>query len=173
MKSLSIFNRQGFTLTETIVYIAIFSVLSLITLQAMFAVTRAFTDLRVSRDLNSSGTALLERMSRDIRGAYDIDTAQSTLGTSPGRLMLNTKDSSGVATTVEFYVENNIVKVKEGGVAQGPLMTSSTHITSFIVRQISGTNTKAVKVEVAMSASRGDITRTRSFYTTATLRGTY
>lgn len=164
---------RGFTLIEMVVYVAIFGVISILAMQAMFVVTRAFTDLRVSRDLNSSGTALLERMTRDIRGAYDIDTAQSTFAATPGRLTLDTKDAAGVATTVEFYVENGVVKIKEGGVAQGAIMTTSTQISSFIVRQITGSLSKAVKVEVVLTASRGDITRTRNFYTTATLRGTY
>jgi prepilin-type N-terminal cleavage/methylation domain-containing protein len=173
MHAPSLKSSRGFTLIEMLVYIAIFTVLSILAIQAMSLMTRAFTDLRVSRDLNSSGSALFERMSRDIRGAYDIDEAQSTLASSPGRLTLNTKDALGVNTTVEFYVEGGVVKIKEGGVAQGVIMTTSTSIDNFVVRKISGTNTDAVKVEATITASRGGITKTRNFYTTATLRGTY
>ena len=173
MRTNSLKHNRGFTLIEMLVYIAIFTVLSILAIQAMSLVTRAFTDLRISRDLNSSGTALFERMSRDIRGAYDIDETQSTLGSSPGRLTLNTKDTLGANTTVEFYVEDGVVKIKEGGVEQGVIMTTSTSIDNFMIRQISGTNTDAVKVEATITASRGGITKTRNFYTTAILRGTY
>lgn len=173
MHALSLKSIRGFTLIEMLVYIAIFTVLSILAIQAMFLVTRAFTDLRVSRDLNSSGSALFERMSRDIRGAYDVDEMQSTLGSSPGRLTLDTKDSLSANTTVEFYVEGGVVKIKEGGAEQGTIMTTTTSIDNFVVRKISGTNTDAVKVEATITASRGGITKTRNFYTTATLRGTY
>lgn len=165
--------QRGFTLVEMVVYAAILGIIAVLSISSMFAMTRAFTDLRVSRDLNSSATALFERLTRDIRGAYDIDAAQSTFGTHPGQLMLNTKDSGGVNTTVEYYVTGNRVYIREGGVDQGSIMTTGTTVSSFIVRQLSNINTKAVKVEATISASRGDITKTRNFYTTVVLRGSY
>lgn len=164
---------RGFTLVEMIVYVAILGIIAVLSINATLAMTQAFSNLRVSRDLNSSATALFERLTRDVRGAYDIDTVQSTFNTNPGRLTLNTKDSGGANTTVEFYVENGLVKIKEGGVAQGAIMTTSTSVTNFVVRQLLNTNTKAVKVEATISATRGNITKTRNFYTTIVLRGTY
>jgi prepilin-type N-terminal cleavage/methylation domain-containing protein len=165
--------QGGFTLVEMIIYVAILGIIAVLSINATLAMTRAFTDLRVSRDLNSSATALFERLTRDIRGAYDINVAQSTLNTNPGRLTLDTRDSLGANTTIEFYVENGIIKIREGGVAQGTIMTTSTSVTNFVVRQLVNANTKAVKIEATISATRGDITRTRNFYSTVVLRGTY
>ncbi|KKU81900.1 MAG: hypothetical protein UY07_C0007G0054 [Parcubacteria group bacterium GW2011_GWA1_47_8] len=165
-------NLGGFTLIEMVIYAAILGIIGVLAINSTLLMTRAFTDLRVSRDLNSSATALFERITRDVRGAYDINAA-STFGTNPGRLTLDTRDAAGTTTTVEFYVENGLVKIREGGVAQGAIMTSSTSVTSFIVRQLANTNTKAVKVEATISATRANITKTRNFYTTVVLRGTY
>lgn len=173
MPSLSSVHSRGFTLVEMVVYSAILGVVAVLATNATLAMTRAFTDLRISRDLNSSATALFERITRDVRGAYDVDAAQSTFDTNPGRLMLNTKDSAGTNTTIEFYVTGNRVSIREGGTDQGSIMTTSTSVSSFIVRQLSNTNTKAVKVEAVISATRGGITKTRNFYTTVVLRGTY
>lgn len=164
---------RGFTLVEMIVYAAVLGIIAVLSINSMLAMTRAFTDLRVSRDLNSSATALFERLTRDIRGAYDIDAAQSTFGAHPGRLMLDTKDSGGANTTIEYYVTGNRVNIREGGVDQGSIMTTGTSVTSFVVRQLTNTNTKAVKVEATISATRANITKTRNFYTTVVLRGTY
>jgi len=167
-------NRMhGFTLVEMIVYAAILGIIAVLSINSMLAMTRAFTDLRVSRDLNSSATALFERLTRDIRGAYDIDVTQSTFGAHPGQLMLNTKDASGADTTIQFYVTGSSVNIREGGVDQGSIMTTGTTVSSFVVRQLTSTNTKAVKVEATISATRGNITKTRNFYTTVVLRGTY
>lgn len=156
-----------------VVYAAILGIIAVLAINSTLAMTRAFTSLRVSRDLNSSATALFERITRDIRGAHGIDVATSSFGSNPGRLTLNTKDSGGANTTVEYYVDNGLIKIREGGVAQGSIMTTSTSATSFIVRQLSNVNTEAVKIEVTLSATRGDITKTRNFYTTVILRGTY
>lgn len=164
---------KGFTLVELIVYVAILAVVTVLAIQSTMTMTRAFADLRVSRDLNSSATALFERITRDVRSAESVDTAQSTLGTSPGRLMLNTTDTSGTAMTVEYYVESGLVKIRENGVAQGAIMGSHTTIGSFVVRHLTNITTEAVRVEATITATRGDITKTRSFYTTTVIRGSY
>ncbi len=173
MTSIFSLRSRGFTLVEMVVYAAILGIIAVLSINSMLAMTRAFTDLRVSRDLNSSATALFERLTRDIRGAYDIDAAQSTFGVHPGRLMLNTRDSGGANTTIEYYVTGNRVNIREGGVDQGSIMTTDTTVSSFIVRQLTSTNTKAVKVEATISATRANITKTRNFNTTVVLRGTY
>lgn len=166
-------SKRGFTLIEMIVYAVILGVIAVLAVSSMIQMTKAYVNLRVSRDMNASATAVLERMTREIRGAQSIDVAQSTFGANPGRLMLNTKDAGGADTTVEFYVENGLIKVKEGGIAKGPLMTSSTQANSFIVRQLSSANSQAIKVELVVAATRGDVSKTRNFYNTIVSRGSY
>ncbi|OHA81860.1 MAG: hypothetical protein A2675_01790 [Candidatus Yonathbacteria bacterium RIFCSPHIGHO2_01_FULL_51_10] len=169
----SIFSRRGFSLIEMVVYIALLAILTVLAVNMTLSMTRAFADLRVSRDLNSSATALFERITRDIRGAYDVDAAGSVLGTNPGELLLNTKDAGGTNMTVEYFVSSGAVHIKENGLDLGPITSASTQTGSFVVREIIGANSKAVKVEVTLSATRGDITKQRNFYTTVVLRGTY
>lgn len=96
--------RRGFTLVEMIVYIAIFSILSLSAVNGTLQTMKAFYSMRAAQNVNQSATTALDRMVFEIRNAYDIDRENSTLGTSPGRLMLLVKDASGNSNTVEFYV---------------------------------------------------------------------
>ena len=165
--------NKGFTLIEMIVYVVILGIIAVLAVNSTLEMTKAYVNLRVSRDMNTSATAVLERMTREIRGAYDIDLTQSTLGANPGRLTLNTKDTVGADTTVEFYIENGLIKVKEGGVAKGALMTSSTQASSFIVRSLSNDNSKAIKIDLTVTAARGDVSKIRNFYNTIVLRGSY
>lgn len=164
---------QAFTLVELIVYVAILAVVTVLAIQSTLTMTRAFADLRVSRDLNSSAAALFERITRDVRSAEGVDAAQSALGAHPGVLMLNTTDVGGTATTIEYYVESNLVKIRENGVAQGAIMGSHTTIDNFVVRQLTNATAEAVRVEATITASRGNITKTRNFYTTIVVRGSY
>lgn len=164
---------KAFTLVELIVYVAILAVVTTLAIQSTMTMTRAFADLRVSRDLNSSATALFERITRDVRSAEGVDAAQSTLGTSPGQLMLNTTDAGGTAMTIEYYVEGGLVKIRENGTAQGAIMGAHTTIDSFVVRRLANTTAEAVRVEATITASRGNITKTRNFYTTTVIRGSY
>ena len=112
-------------------------------------------------------------MTREIRAARGINAAQSSLGVNPGRLTLLTKDSGGADTTVEFYVENGALKIKEGGVAMGALTSSSTEVTNFVVRSLSNPKSSAVKAELGLNATRGGISKSGNFYNTILLRGGY
>jgi len=156
-----------------IIYAVILSILTIVTINSTSSIVRSFAEFRTARDLNSSATSLLERMTREIRAANGIDLAQSTLGANPGRLILLTKDVSGADTTVEFYVENNKLKIREGGVAMGALVSSSTAVTSFIVRSLSNPNSSAIKTELGLTAARGGVSKSGSFYSTILLRESY
>ncbi|MDO8604743.1 MAG: hypothetical protein Q7K40_05125 [bacterium] len=162
----------GFTLVEMVIYAGVLGVLGVLSINSTLIMTRAFTDLRVSRDLNSSATALFERLTRDIRGAKSINLS-STFDSSTGWLTLDTEDLSGTATTVEYYIEDSLVKIREGGVAQGAIMTPKTTITNFYLRRLINTNSEAIKIEATISATRGDITKTRKFYSTVVMRESY
>lgn len=163
--------RSGFTLVEMIIYIAFFAVFSVVAVEAMMVVMKSFYSLRLTQSINQSATTALERMSREIRNAYDINTAESTFTTNPGRLTLRTKDSSGTNTTVEFYVSGGQIRIKEGGVDKGSLMAKSTTVTNLVFRQIATTNSKAIKIEMSFHDAHGVLTRDAVFYDTILLRG--
>lgn len=165
--------KTGFSLTEMVIYVAILSVLTIVTVNSTFSAIRSFAEFRVSRDLNSSGASLMERLTREIRMANGIDAPNSALGTNPGRLKLLTKDTGGANTTVEFYIENNLLKIKEGGVAAGSLTSSTTAVTNFIARSLTNANSSAIKAEIGLTATRGNISKSGNFYTTIILRGGY
>ena len=60
---------KGFTLVEMIIYVAFLGILGVLAINATLVMTNAYVNLRVSRDLNQSGVATLERMTREIRNA--------------------------------------------------------------------------------------------------------
>lgn len=163
--------KSGFTLVEMIIYIAFFAVLSVLATEALMVVMKSFYTLRLTQNINQSATTALERMSREVRNAYDIDTVGSTFNTNPGYLTLRTKDASGANTTVEFYVNENQIKMKEGGVDKGSLVSKSTTVTNLVFRQITTTNSKAIKIEMSLHDAHGLLTRDAVFYDTIVLRG--
>ena len=163
--------KHGFTLVEMIIYIAFFAVLSVLAITSTIIVMRSFYSIRLTQNINQSATVGLERMSREIRNAYDIDTAQSTFGVSPGRLTLRTKDAGGVNTTIEFYVSGSQLFIKEGAVDMGSLMTKNAVLTNLVFRQIANPNSRAVKIEMTIRDTRGVLQKDANFYDTIILRG--
>ena len=163
--------KHGFTLVEMIIYIAFFAVLSVLAIESTIIVMKSFYSIRLTQNINQSATVGLERMSREIRNAYDIDTTQSTFGVNPGRLTLRTKDAGGANTTIEFYVSGSQLFIKEGVVDRGSLMTKNAVLTNLVFRQIANPNSRAVKIEMAIRDTRGVLQKDVNFYDTIILRG--
>ncbi len=163
--------KQGFTLVEMIIYIAFFAVLSVLAISSTLIVMKSFYSIRLTQNINQSATVGLERMSREIRNAYGIDTVQSTFGANAGRLTLRTKDAGGADMIIEFYVTGNQLFIKEGGVDKGSLMTRNAVLTNLVFRQIANPNSRAVKIEMTIRDTRGALQKDVNFYNTIILRG--
>lgn len=166
-------NKKGFTLVEMVLYVAFFALLSVLAIQATITVMKAFYTLRISQSLTESATTAMERMSREIRNAYDVDSANSTFATSTGRLTVRTKDDIGALSTTEFFLDGqNKLNLKLGGVDQGTLVTKTVSVSSLVFNLITNANTKAVKIEMTISDSRSLPVKSVRFYDTIMLRGT-
>jgi hypothetical protein len=165
--------KKGSSVVEAVIYIFIFSLLSLAVVNALQSVTRSYRLIQASFALESVGHTALERIARDARDSTSIDTAVSTFGTSPGNLVLNGTDSSGNDQTIEFYVLNGAIRVKENNVDIGPLTSSKATVTSLIFTSIITGNSQAVRIEVTAESGQGETYKSRTFRTTAVLRGSY
>ena len=165
--------KKGFTLIEMIIYVFFVGTFSVLALNGVFQATEVFADFRITRNLNSTAEVILDRVTREVRQAYDVDQVESSFGTHPGKLTLKTTDSSDVDTTVEFYMDGDNVKIKEGGVDHGLLGSSDVAVDIFVFDFISNVNSKAVKTRVQLTAQRGSLQKTKTFYATTILRGSY
>lgn len=163
----------GFSLIEVLLYVAIFSVISVISMNTLFQAIRSFDTLRISRDINDSSVGIMERLTRDIKGSTAVDLANSTFAVSPGRLTLNTVSASGTPLTVEYYVDASTLRYKEDGVEKGSLMSAKTTIDALVFRYINSGSTIGIKIELHLSSARGGVTKVEHFYDTVLMRGTY
>lgn len=164
--------NQGYTLLEAIIYIAILAALAVTFVHLLFTMARAYTEFQLERSLTSSATLGLERLVREIRQAKSVDPL-STLGSHPGRLLLNTTDQTGAATTIDFYLLNDTLMVKEGAGQAASTTAKNVNADNLVFHQINAANSSAVKIEMILTAARGTITRAEKFYATAVLRGSY
>ena len=165
--------QSGFSLIEAVVYIALFILLSVTTMTSLFDTVRAFNHLHITRDINDTSVLIMERLTYDIKRAISIDMANSTFGTTPGRLTLSVMNASGTPMTVEYYVQNNLLRVRESGVDKGALVFASTQIDGLVFSLINTGNTTGVKTALHLRSSRGGLSFVDHFYNTSMLRGTY
>ncbi len=163
----------GFSLVEIIIYIFFVSTFSILALNGVFMATKVFSDFRITRDLNSTAEVVLDRLTRELRQAHDVDQVESSFSTHPGRITLKTINALDVDTTVEFYVDGENIKLKEGGVEQGILGSSKVTADLFVFNLITNSNTQAVKTRLQLTAQKGSLQKTKTFYATTVLRGSY
>ncbi|MFZ2521967.1 MAG: hypothetical protein WAX44_02165 [Minisyncoccia bacterium] len=161
--------NQGYSLVEIIFYVSILSLFFVIIVNSIISFTRPYREILSLRLVERSALDSMERMTRDIRGATSIDASNSTLDTSPGVLtLISTYDS--ISTTTKFYLDSGVLKVDVNGIYEGPLTTSRTSVTNLVFRQITGTNSSAVRIEMTIQSSIGTSIRSKKYYTTTILK---
>lgn len=160
--------HRGFLLIETLVYVAVTVLVTLVTVNMYFSLDDVLLRNKTERMLTNAATVTLERMVRDIRDAITVDTGGSTLDTSPGVLEL-----TAGATTTRFFLSGGNVVVEVNGVELGPLTSDDVIVEDLLFRHYVGPNTEFVRVEMTLSAASKAASTTKTYYTSAVLRGSY
>lgn len=165
--------KRGATILETLIYVFIFTLVSLSVVTIIFSLNRSYSKIRSAVALESGVYGVLDRITREAKGATSIDTANSTLGTSPGVLTLNTTDDSGASNTIQFLLSSGTVRVKENGVDIGPLTSNNVRVTSLIFTKINTPVSTAVRTSLTLESGSAESYKSRTLYVTSVLRSSY
>ena len=164
----------GYSLIETVVYVALFVLLAAVLVGTLYGMDSAYRQIRANDDLLDSAELSMGRMMLEIRSATGIDTGASTFGTSPGVLTLNSLDASGAPKTVKFDLSSGALEVLDSTVGTPADLTGGqVEVTSLVFRDIATTATSsAVRVEATFTSLRAPATSVTET-DTAVLRGSY
>lgn len=155
---------------EMLVYIAMLVALLAVMVQMTVTISKTHRSTKVSKNIESAAVSAMERITRDTRNAIRIDMATSTLSSNPGAVGLV---FTGTPSAVRFYSLNNRIYINEDSVNIGALTPEGVTVTNLVFRKISSGTLEALKVEMTIQGTLGDVTRTKNFYSTVVLRGTY
>lgn len=169
--------NNGFSLIETMVYTAILAVTTIFVVSSLLKTVSAFNSFRVSKQINASAISALEKMTREIKSAGQVDEINSVFDTNPSKLIINKTDpNTGAPTIIEFSVSNSRLTIKKDNDAPIALTSSGTEIINLVFRQVAtSTNqrSKAIKIEMTIKSGYGNYQKTENFYDTIVLRGSY
>lgn len=160
---------SGFSVLEIIIYVSIFSLISIVVINSFIVTMSLFSVIRTNHDLLDSGSISMDRISHEIRQAKSIDVANSTSEI----LQLNSTDVSGNAVVVRFVKENNTLNLYKDNVLIGSLLIQNIQLNSLLFNRISTTNGEAVKIKMVIQDTRSRQNKIESFYNTVVLRGKY
>ena len=162
--------NNGYSLIEMIIYVALLSAISLLVVSTIVSFTKSYRTLVALRVLDHSAISAMERMTRDIRGATNIDISQSVFGLTNGVLTIVTT-SNGIGTTTKFYLDNGAVKIDVNGIYFGPLTPSNASITALAFTKLDSGIGNAVKIDMTVSATVGFVTKIKIYHSTVILKG--
>ncbi|MEK7194326.1 MAG: hypothetical protein AAB660_01380 [Patescibacteria group bacterium] len=165
------FKKQGgYSLIELIIYMGVLVAITIIIVGMLVRISHTKGRLAAAQGLTTSASIAMDRMTREIRSASNINTSSSILGTSPGKLVLTGVDVLGVARTVEFSIVTNILRIKENGVDTGPLTESNVRVTNLVFDRSASSTDQAVRTRMTIESGAGDSYKSENFYSTTILR---
>lgn len=165
--------RHGFSLIELLVYLAVFATALVLIVGTALGLSRAYGGVANLSRIERDGVGVLERLTRESRGAESVDMVGSVFGVNPSKLVLNTTDDAGAARTVEFFISGSALRVKENGVDGGALTGNKIVVSSFVAQRIATGRSEAVRVELSLQSGAGTASTTKRFYATTILRNSY
>ncbi len=162
--------EKGFSVVESIIYLALTALFMVLIIDTLVSISGSYRKLTLARVLSHSASVSMERMTRELRTASDIDPVGSVFDSDFGRVVLHTTDANGVVGTVLFALEDGAVVLYENGVLTGRLTTLSASTTSLFLHFYDNGTSEALSIDMTLEATRGDETRVESFRTMVTLR---
>lgn len=159
---------RGFSLVEMLVYLAVTVFISTAGVLTYLSLNTVFLRHETERAVNHAAQVALERVMHEIRAANSVNTALSTLSASSSVLTLTAGTS-----TIQFSVSSSSLLYTRNGTEVGALTGADVSVTNFVADHYMGTSTELVRVSLTIRAENNAASTTRTYYTSAVLRGSY
>ena len=153
-----------------IIYVGILSLVSAVVVSMLLSFAVSYRNVTALRLAENSGFYSMERMIRDIISATSVDSGNSTFGVSPGVLTI-VSTYNAVSTTTKFYVDNGLLKVDINGSYFGPLNSTNTIITNLVFTRLVNNFSNAIKIDLTVRGTAGEIMKDKIYHSTVILRG--
>src|SRR3989338_717743 len=165
-------NNRGISLIETVLYITLLILIMGVVVQTLVSMGGVYKNIKLTRELESSGAIAMESMLRDIRNAKSVVVGSSVLGTSPGVLKLSGIDEFLNAYDVIYDGTSGSILISKNS-ATPTALTSSVEVSNLIFTYVSNANSEGVRIELEVSGTIGAVSKSKHFYGFAVLRGSY
>lgn len=171
-KKINYRNKRGISIVETVIYLAIFTVMSILVINSFIIILSSVGVINTNHDLVSSAASSMDRMSLEIRQAKSIDAINS----SSSVLVLKGTDSSEGIKFIKEGNNLNIYKSTDGGTSWtlvGDLLVENVSLDSILFTRITTLNSEGVKIQMTLEDTHSKTNKTKNFYNTVIVRGGY
>jgi Tfp pilus assembly protein PilW len=164
-------HKSGFTIIELLLYVAISSIILLVSSLFFLTLLEARTKNQVIAEVEQQGIQIMQIITQTIRNADTINSP--TIGTSGASLSVNTTISS--TTPSVFDLSSGVIRIKEGTNAVINLSNSKVVVSNLSFSNLSRASTPGViKISFTISAvnnsNRNEYSFSSPFVASASLR---
>ncbi len=163
----------GVTLIEMILYVVLLTFVMAVIVQMLVSISGVYRNIKITRELESSGTIAMEQMLREIRNASSVEVTDSVLGIHPGTIAVWGIDENHISYEMIFDTASGVLQVSKDGGAPVALTSSPVSATYLLFTHLTSPNSEGVRIELEMSGTAGATVKSERFYGFAVLRGSY
>jgi len=149
------------------------TVVMVIIVQMLISMGGVYRNIKITRELESSGAIVMENMLREIRNASSVVVGESSLGVNPGTLTISGVDESLNSYKMAFDVSSGVLRISKDEGTPTALTSSSGVVSYLLFTRVATSTSEGVKVELEMSGTIGSVSRSERFYGFSVLRGSY
>jgi type II secretory pathway pseudopilin PulG len=152
--------RSGFTLVETLIYIAIIGTAVSSFVAFSISVSNSRNKTYVVGEVQANARTAMDIMSQRIHASTGVNTGASTFGSDPGVLSLSMADVLKDPTILDLDMDDGVLRITEGVSAPIPLTSDETKVTNLVFTDLTGSGTREnIKIEVTVEFNNtsGDI----------------
>ena len=160
---------KGLTLIETIIYVAIFSMVIFMILSFSNIIINSRIQSQTILEVNNQGNKIIRTITQEVRNAKSINIP--TVGSLGQTLSLETYDISKNPTTFSIN-GNGILTIEEGGNGPIELINDKVFISNLVFENVSGLGEPgAVKIRFTLDGKKtGQQNYSSNFYSSASTR---
>ncbi len=158
-----IIKKRGFTLVETLFYIAGLVVLLLVIATLLFYMYEWHRNMTIAPRVDRVGISLVDKIVRDIRASGTINSAQSSFNTTNGSFSI-TGTVNSTSVTRKFSLSNGYLTYQQDTGAISYLSPNGMTVTRLYLTSTSSPISSAIKfdIDIAYKTKQGTTTKTYS-----------
>lgn len=164
--------KSGFSLLEMIIYISILTIVLAIVINLTLLMTKSYSSMKVSHNINNSALSIMERLTREIRWSDNIDE-NSVFGSDSSFLILNTLNDSQESLEKRFYIEDGDFIIEQSLSDKNILNGDSVSVSKFLLTEIITPVSKMIKIELTLNSEWKGKSKSETFYNSIVLRESY
>jgi type II secretory pathway component PulJ len=149
--------RQGISLIEVIIYIAILAGISIFIVNFLINVVNSYQRVKAEREVISNARLILETLQKSVSQAGEVYTPTSRFNNNAGQLALVTQVGAVSPHTTnyeDFWVDNGVARTRREGSAELTISSAAVRVTKLrFERIVQGLGREAIKMTLQVDSA--------------------